>query len=164
MKKFLTAALIVGSEPNQQDKAVIVKKLVDEEKIFLFTQKVDEGWKIYSKDDYSGAAKLFDEAVQLNSNNAGAYFGRGTIYDDLKQYERAIADYNKALELNPSLAEAYNNRGYAYTDLGQYDAAIKIEPNYGYAYWHRGKCHEAKGDRSKAQADFAKARELGYSE
>ena len=150
MKKFLTAALIVGSEPNQQDKAVIVKKLVDEEKIFLFTQKVDEGWKIYSKDDYSGAAKLFDEAVQLNSNNAGAYFGRGTAYGYLGQNERAIADYDKAIGLNPNYANAYNNRGWTYYCLKKYqqalkdfDKALEINPNHTLAKNNREACRKA---------------------
>ena len=49
--------------------------------------------------------------------------------------DQAIADYAVAIRRNPELADAYDNRGVAY---------------------------EKQGDQAKADADFAKARQLGY--
>ena len=50
---------------------------------------------------------------------AGAYFKRGVAYHSLKQYDRAIDDYSQAIRLDPNYAFAYNNRGNAYDDLKQ---------------------------------------------
>ena len=64
---------------------------------------------------------------------------------------------------------AYNNRALAYMLLGNFkqaiaDAtkAIQINPKYVPAYQLRGKIYQKLGDEAKAQADFAKAKELGY--
>ena len=65
-----------------------------------------------------------------------AYYNRGTAYALLRKFKQAIQDFNKAIELNPNYAAAYNNRAYCYQELG---------------------------DKAKAQADFAKAKELGYN-
>ena len=83
---------------------------------------------------FSGAAKLHDEALKLNPNNALAYYGRGTAYYGLRQYKLAIQDLNKALSL--------------------------LE--HPIIYHNRGLCYQELGDKKKAQADFAKAKELGY--
>jgi tetratricopeptide (TPR) repeat protein len=40
----------------------------------------------------------------LNPEYANAYYNRGIAYNDLKQYNEAIADYTKAIELNPKFA------------------------------------------------------------
>ena len=53
-----------------------------------------------------------------------------------KDYDKAISVYNTAVRLNPNYALAYNNRGIAYL---------------------------AQGKNDQAQADFAKARQLGYT-
>ena len=47
-------------------------------------------------------------------------------------------------------------------DKKDYNKAIQLNPNFAEAYFGRGKCYEAMGDKAKAQADFAKAKELGY--
>ncbi|MBQ3452388.1 MAG: tetratricopeptide repeat protein, partial [Selenomonadaceae bacterium] len=70
-----------------QDKEIIVQKFADEEKVFLSTQKVEEAWKLYNKGDYSGAVSLHDEAIELNPQNASAWYGRGTAYNDLNLYK-----------------------------------------------------------------------------
>jgi len=59
----------------------------------------------------------------------------GTSWSGKKEYDKAIADYDEAIRLKPDFAAAYYNRGYAYTK---------------------------KGDKVKAEADLAKAKELGF--
>jgi tetratricopeptide (TPR) repeat protein len=53
-------------------------------------------------------------------NLAVSYYNQGTVYDDLKQHEKAVEDFGKAIELNPKYAEAYYNRGAVYDDLKQH--------------------------------------------
>jgi tetratricopeptide (TPR) repeat protein len=51
------------------------------------------------------------------------------------EYDKAIADYTQAIRLKPKEAVFYKNRGNAYSK---------------------------KGDRAKANLDFAEAERLGY--
>ena len=48
-----------------------------------------------------------------------AYNDRGSVYDSLGEYQRAIQDYDQAIRLEPQDALAYANRALAYTDLGK---------------------------------------------
>jgi tetratricopeptide (TPR) repeat protein len=43
--------------------------------------------------------------------------------NDLKQYDKAIADYTEAVRLKPDYAGAYDNRAFAYEKLGQIEKA-----------------------------------------
>jgi tetratricopeptide (TPR) repeat protein len=47
-----------------------------------------------------------------------AYNNRGTAYNDIGQYQRAIKDYNEAIRLKPNDSLAYKNRGLAYLIQG----------------------------------------------
>ena len=108
----------------------------------------------------------------LKPNDAKAYNNRGRAYHHLKCYEQAIDDYNKALQLM-ELPVIYNNRGQAYYYLKNYKQAFadlnkSIElgisgKNLGEAFYYLGLCYKATGDNEKAQADFAKAKQLGYN-
>ena len=115
----------------------------------------------------------YNKVIQLNPNDAEVYNNRGVAYmDGLKQYERAIQDFNKALQLleHPFI---YANRGESHYYLKNYTKALEdlnkaIElglegENLGEVLYYRGLCYQATGDEAKAQADFAKAKELGYN-
>jgi len=60
--------------------------------------------------DMKGAYESYDQAIQLDSNYAEAYCGRGYALQDLCQYQAAFDDYSRAIGLNPELADAYINR------------------------------------------------------
>jgi tetratricopeptide (TPR) repeat protein len=51
-----------------------------------------------------------------------AFFNRGLVYDDLKQYDKAIADYSECIRLNDD-AESYGKRANCYDKLGNATAA-----------------------------------------
>ena len=53
------------------------------------------------------------KATRLKPAYADAYNNRGNAYVDLKQYDKAIADYTEAIRLKPDYAGAYYNRGLA---------------------------------------------------
>lgn len=50
---------------------------------------------------YSQAAQVFEQAVQLDPQNADAHFGLGHAYFDLRQWKNAIRGFERAYELNP---------------------------------------------------------------
>ena len=66
----------------------------------------------------------YDKAIELNPNDAGAYYNRGVAYYKQGKYQQALADYDKALELNPQGATIYNDRGVIYYIQGRYQKAI----------------------------------------
>ena len=59
----------------------------------------------------------YDKAIELDPNDAAAYYNRGDFYSNLGQYERAIEDYDKAIQLNPDAADAYSLRSLCYNAL-----------------------------------------------
>jgi Flp pilus assembly protein TadD len=44
-----------------------------------------------------------------------------------------------------------------------YTEAINLNPKDGGTYYARGRAYEGKGEKDKAQADFAEAQKLGFS-
>lgn len=56
--------------------------------------------------------------------DARAYFLRGNVYLDQRQFALARDDYTRALELMPEDPIAYNNRGIAHRGLGQPAQAV----------------------------------------
>ena len=61
-----------------------------------------------------GAIKDFNASLALDSNVAEAYWGRGSVFAELEQFNEALRDLNKAITLNPQLSDAYYNRAYVY--------------------------------------------------
>ena len=109
----------LAQSTTKEEKERITNEFAAEDKIFLSNKKVAEGWKLWEQKNFDAAKNIFNEAVQLNPNNVGAYFGRGTAYGNIIQYERAIQDFNKAIQLNPNLTQAKNNRELCLKALGK---------------------------------------------
>jgi tetratricopeptide (TPR) repeat protein len=86
---------------------------------------------------YREALADVNKALLVQPQNATALCVRARICVGLEQYERAIADCNKAIELDSRLAGAYRSRGQSFKALGK---------------------------KSLANADFKRARDLGYQE
>ena len=99
--------------------------------------------------------------------NAVVEFVKGLIYQNRRNYEKAVEHYAEALRLNPQLAEAYNNRGNVYNSMGEHDCAItdfnkaiQLKPDYADAYNNRGNAYDKKGDSDRAIENFTKAIQL----
>ena len=74
--------------------------------------------------NYDSIIADFDRAVELNSDFALAYLGRGNVNAMVKDFHRAIADFDRAIELNHQDAKAYFNRGAVKAEQEDYDGAI----------------------------------------
>ncbi len=57
-------------------------------------------------------------AITNDEKNQVLYFARGTVYENLKQEDKAVADYKKALELKPDYYDAAFNLGAYYFNMG----------------------------------------------
>ncbi len=122
--------------------------------------------------DYDKAIKLMDQAIQLDPNNANAFYDRGVAYAELAEdgvmgIDRAIADYDQAIQLDPNNASAFYRRGAAYADKNQndraiqdYDQAVKLDPTFADAFNSRGMTYARKGQYDRAIQDYDQAVKL----
>lgn len=128
----------------------------------------------YQTDDPERAVALIGRAIEINRDDAAAYFNYGLALQELKRHEAALQSYDKAIALKPDLATAYNNRGSIFNALKKheaaiqsYDRAIALMPDYAEAHFNRGNAlnalrrHEAaiqSYDRAIAlKPDYAEA-------
>ena len=122
------------------------------------------GNRHYDAGEYDDAITDYNQAIDLDSNIAAAYYNRGVAYTKLGKYAEAIADYDQAITLDPQDAAAYNNRGIAYRNLGKYaeaiadcTQAIALDPKYAVAYSNRGDANNHLGKYAEAIADCTQA-------
>jgi hypothetical protein len=86
-------------------------------------------------------------------------------YLNSKEFDRAIACYNGVVQGNPQapagvfvgLGMAYSNKKEFDLAIQEFDRAIRLAPDYAWAYNFRGHVHAEKGHRLEAIADFRKA-------
>jgi tetratricopeptide (TPR) repeat protein len=111
----------------------------------------------------SGFAAIadFTEALRINPDSADAYYWRGREYNQMKDYNKAIADLTEALRFRfPDSKMVYEKRAEAYMGKYDYDNAIadySKNLSSGDSYILRAKAYLAKGDFDKAIADYTKA-------
>jgi tetratricopeptide (TPR) repeat protein len=56
-----------------------------------------------------------------------AYNGRGFIYVEKEEYDKAVSDFTKAIEINPNDGIAYRGRAMAYFGKKEYNKALEDE-------------------------------------
>ena len=71
------------------------------------------------------ALKEINIAKSYNPYSANVWITMGTIYTDLKQYDKAIPCYEKALQLTPNNEIALKNLSVNYFISNNYEACIK---------------------------------------
>ncbi|MCB0381177.1 MAG: tetratricopeptide repeat protein [Flavobacteriales bacterium] len=59
-----------------------------------------------------------DLAITNNPKNEVLYFARGTVYENLKNEDKAVADYKKAIEIKPDYYDAHFNLGAYFFNKG----------------------------------------------
>ncbi len=76
-----------------------------------------------------------DDSIEIDSNDADAYYKKGLSLSTVEKYAEAIECYDKALEINPQNADAYYKKGLSLYYLGNndeaiecYDTALEINP------------------------------------
>jgi tetratricopeptide (TPR) repeat protein len=111
----------------------------------LGEKKDRETWlalaQVYEKGKrYDEMAKAIDEAEKLSQSKDDketVYFLRGAMYERLKKYDQAEAEFRKVIEMNPENSSAMNYLGYMFADRGErlqeamqlINKALELEPN-----------------------------------
>ncbi|HYG80864.1 MAG TPA: tetratricopeptide repeat protein, partial [Pyrinomonadaceae bacterium] len=72
----------------------------------------------------------FSKVIELDPQNADAYYNRGGLLVAQGEAAKAVDDFSKAIDINPQYAEAYADRGLARLSLGQDSEAQKDFDRY----------------------------------
>src|SRR5271169_1703252 len=108
--------------------------------------------------------RLIDDKHEDEDIRASALRNRASFYQQVGDFERAIADYTAALKRPEShriLANLYLNRGLMYfrkgdqdLALADYGEAVTLDPKLATAYINRSAILIARGDNDRAIADL----------
>lgn len=95
--------------------------------------------------DFAAAEEEFQRATELSPNFANAWDGYGFYFKATGQSEASIRACQRAQELEPLSLFITLSLAWAYYFARQYDRAMEqgakaldMDPNFGFAYWHRG--------------------------
>ena len=93
-------------------------------------EQYDLGMRYLSEGNYQEAILAFTAAIEIDSNRAEAYVGRGDAYVASGETEEnlaaAQADYERAIELDPTIPEAWLGLADVYIRRGDYDQALEV--------------------------------------
>jgi tetratricopeptide (TPR) repeat protein len=114
-----------------------------------------------AKGEFERALRDYNESINLNPSNAGAYVNRALALAKQGDFEGALNDYGQAILLNPRQWEAYFNRAAELRDCGELREAvddlgkvIEIKPEFVGAYMNRGNIYIRMGELDKAITDY----------
>ena len=137
-----------GKADSEQEKEKIRHEFSEADRRLLAEQKNREGMALYYKKEYTGAIRLYRQAIDLNPKFAAPWNNLGSAYNTQGNYDKGIECLRKAIDIDPKLYASWSNMGDAYNRLGNYEKAIeccrkaiKLDPdnafpwnNLGYAY------------------------------
>ncbi|MEM7215308.1 MAG: tetratricopeptide repeat protein [Pseudomonadota bacterium] len=81
------------------------------------------GKEHFKNQNYGLAEENFRKAVEVRSDNAGAWLGLAASLDQLGRFEFADRAYEQLVELKKNDARVYNNIGYSHLLRGDYSRA-----------------------------------------
>jgi tetratricopeptide (TPR) repeat protein len=96
------------------------------------------------------------------------FFGRGTAYLNVGEYDKAIPDFERAISLDSQFYRAYYNLGWIHLHRSRYERgielnseAIRLNGRFGEAYMNRSFGLRMLGKYAEAERDLLRACELG---
>ena len=163
-------SLIVASYKPKCIKKLLMRKLLLFSLIPLLISCAQERNKQYVKNEaylaafnqnFHEALVLYNELIDMDSQDAESYLNRSKIYIQLEDYNSSMVDLNSALELNPddsrilnAMAFIENNTGDAVKALRHLEQALSNIPDYYDAQLQRGTIRSSQGDLLNALYDF----------
>ena len=104
-------------------------------------------------------------AIRLYPDDADAYRGRGQLYEQQGDLDKALADYSTVIRLDPDNPESYCARGELYAAKGHdpealadFDQALHLSADWASGpYRQRGDLYARRGAWKLAIADYSRA-------
>ncbi len=123
--------------------------------------------KVWYEHDWSGAAKEFEQAIELNPGAALAHQRYATYLAIMGRLDEAMSELKRAQELDPLSLQINVNMGTLLSVMHQYERAIKqlkktleIDQDFYPAHYALGCAHIQTGDFDEAIAEFEQVRRV----
>jgi tetratricopeptide (TPR) repeat protein len=120
--------------------------------------------------DLEGALQDLDKTLYFNPYDYAAYYQKGQVLLQLKQYKPALNAFDHARSLHPAAFYGHLSLGKAYATVGQtrkaivlFNQAIRRNQQSGEAYFLRGSEKLKQKKMAEAYSDLRVAKQLGYS-
>jgi Flp pilus assembly protein TadD len=120
--------------------------------------------------DSDQALLAANNAIDFDPSYESAWNTKGNALAKLERLDEAIQAYDRAIELNSTYSNAWYNKGRIlckqtkYNESIQaYNEAIRIDPQFARAYYDKSIALKLVGLTAEADANYAKAKELGYT-
>ena len=192
IKKFLCKMAVIGVlsgfvtfAPSVADVPIIPNSSIayaQEDDAYM--KKHSEWSNFFLQYKYNEALNVCNEWIQINPNRWNAYSARGSTYQYMHQYDKALADFDKAIELInisldkdfESLPSVYGNKARIYEKMHQpnkvrecqekeleaYTLVIQKKPDDRLYYTLRANVYDELGEHQKAIADYKTAISLPH--
>lgn len=127
------------------------------------------GWKILgvllrTQGKIEEAMSAFQQALQLQPNDADTHYNLANILREQRHYPAAEVGYRRALEIMPTLTVAHYNLGNTLQEQGRFVDAeesfrrtLALNPNHAEAYCNLGNALQDQGRLSEAEASYRQA-------
>lgn len=116
---------------------VSVASAVTEPIGFTASDWVKQSGDLYKTGNYTEALMAVDKAIEIDPQDATAWYDEGQIYLAEHKYDKALIAYEKSLIIKPNGADAWNGKGVALTELGRseeaqlaYNESLRLDPRY----------------------------------
>ena len=123
--------------------------------------------KMKENQEYEMEMKRLNNLIEMDKENAHAFYNRGWLYEIKGDLEKAEKDYTKAIGVHKRHKDAYYNRGLIYIRMKKYEQAItdfteaiKLTPRSVDAYCNRGNANFELGKKDLALEDYNAALQI----
>ncbi|MGD9226934.1 MAG: tetratricopeptide repeat protein [Desulfobacterales bacterium] len=132
---------------------------------------VRRGYDHYKEKRFKKAQDELSQAIEIDPENAEAYFWRARTFIRMGQYDEAIGDLKEVVDLNPRYSPAYDNLGWLLMRRNKYDESltylnksIELKADNGWAHYMRSRIFFKKGDLQTALENAKTACKLDYKD
>lgn len=131
----------------------------------FFIGHLNTGWLLTEMGKHELALEYYENAHELNPQNINAQYGIAKSYQDMEEFDRALAEYRELEAIDSSFYITYYNQGvikqYFQNQLDSavyfYDKLLSIEPEYIDGWVQLGRTYFAQDRKSDAGRAYSRA-------
>lgn len=122
---------------------------------------INQARVVFNQGERDQALALAKKAIESDPKNPHAYEVRGRMFDAMKQFDKAVADYDEVLKLNAKAKQIFQLRGAANFKLGRiqqsisdFDRFVQFDPAQAPHHWQRGISYYYAGRYNEGRRQF----------